>query len=61
MATLNLTSDERNLKKLIVEICECTNFISPSISLEYFAMKEVEHDQRIKNLLQLPCQNLKHC
>ena len=43
-----------NLQKLMVEIYECTNYISPSALSEFFATKEIKYDLRIKNLLQLP-------
>ena len=44
----------RNLQKLMVEIYECKNSISPSILSEFFATKEIKYDLRIKNLLQVP-------
>ena len=43
-----------NLQKLMVEIYECSNFISPSILSEFFTTKEITYDLRIKNLLQVP-------
>ena len=43
-----------NLQKLMVEIYECTNYISPSVFSEFFATKEIKYDLRIKNLLQVP-------
>ena len=44
-----------NLQKLMVEIYECTNYISPSATLsEFFPTKEIKYDLKIKNLLQLP-------
>ena len=49
-----LTIHCSKLQKLMVEIYECTNFISPSILSEFFATKEITYDLRIKNLLQVP-------
>ena len=43
-----------NLQKLMVEIYECSNFVSPSILSEFFTTKEITYDLRIKNLLQVP-------
>ena len=33
-----------NLQKLMVEIYECTNFISPSILSEFLATKEITYE-----------------
>ena len=43
-----------NLQKLMVEIYECTNYISPSALSEFFPTNEIKYDLRIKNLLQIP-------
>ena len=43
-----------NLQKLIVEIYECTNYISPPALSEIFPTKEIKYDLRIKILLWLP-------
>ena len=39
-----------NLHKLMVEIYECINYISPSALSEFFPTKEIKYDLRIKNL-----------
>ena len=43
-----------NLPKLIIEIYECINHISPAVLTEFFTTKEISYDLRIKNLLQIP-------
>ena len=42
-----------NLQKLMIEICECTNDISPAVLTEFFTTKEISYDLRIKNLFQI--------
>ena len=42
------------LQKLMIEIFECINYISPAVLAEFFTTKEVSYDLRIKNLLQIP-------
>ena len=43
-----------SLLKLMIEIYECTNYISPPVLSEFFTTKEINYDLRIKNLLQVP-------
>ena len=43
-----------NLQKLMIDIYECSNYISPALFTEFFATKEISYDLRIKNLLQIP-------
>ena len=43
-----------NLQKLMIEMYECTDYISPVVSTEFFTTKEISYDLRIKNLLQIP-------
>ena len=38
----------------MTEIYECTNYISPPVLLEFFTIKDINYDLRIKNLLQVP-------
>ena len=42
-----------NLQKLMIEIYECINYISPPVFSEFFTTKEINYDLRIKNLLQV--------
>ena len=39
----------RNLQKLMIEIYECTNYISPAVLTEFFTTKEISYNLRIKN------------
>ena len=43
-----------HLQKLMVEVYERANNISPAILIEFFTTKEISYDLRIKNLLQVP-------
>ena len=43
-----------NLKKLMIDLYECTNYIDPAVLTEFFTTKEMSHNLRIKNLLQIP-------
>ena len=43
-----------NLQKLMIEIYECTSYVSPPVLSEFFTTKEINYDLRIKNLLQVP-------
>ena len=43
-----------NLQKLIIEIYECTSYISLAVMTEHFTTKEISYDLRIKNLIQIP-------
>ena len=43
-----------SLQKLLIEIYECTNYISPAVLSEFFITKEINYNLRIKNLLQIP-------
>ena len=43
-----------NLQKLMIEIYECTNYISAAVLSELFTTKEISYYLRIKNLLQTP-------
>ena len=38
----------------MIEIYECTNYISPAVLTEFFTTKEISYDLRIENLLQIP-------
>ena len=38
----------------MIEIYECTNYISPPVLSEFFTTKEINYDLRIKNLIQVP-------
>ena len=42
-----------SLQKLMIEIYECTNYISPAILTEFFTTKQISYDLRIKNFLQI--------
>ena len=43
-----------NLKKLMIDLYECTNYIGPAVLTEFFTTKEMSHNLRIKYLLQIP-------
>ena len=43
-----------DLQKLMIEIYECTNYISPPVLSEFFTTKEINYEVRIKNLLYVP-------
>ena len=42
-----------NLQKLMIELYEHTNYISPAVLTEFFTTIEISYDLRIKNLLQI--------
>ena len=44
-----------NLQKLVIEMYECTTEdISPAVFSEFFTIKEINYDLRIKNLYHIP-------
>ena len=43
-----------NLQKRMIEIDECTNYISSAVLTNFCTTKEISYDLRIQNLLQIP-------
>ena len=37
----------------MIDINECTNYISPAVFTEFFTAKEISYDLRVKNILQI--------